>query len=75
MQTPVRYYITCDDDRPVVRTIPVADHNRQDAVEQPVAAGKTAQTAKDVPHENRKPRMSKLALAKARQLRVRAHHS
>jgi len=26
MQTPVRFYITQDDDRPVVRTIPVASH-------------------------------------------------
>ena len=26
MQTPVRFYITQDDDKPVVRTIPVASH-------------------------------------------------
>jgi hypothetical protein len=26
MQTPVRFYITQDDDQPVVRTIPVASH-------------------------------------------------
>ena len=26
METPVRYYITQDDDRPVVRTVPVTTH-------------------------------------------------
>jgi hypothetical protein len=75
MQTPVRYYITCDDDRPVVRTIPVAVRNRKVSVDQPAVPSAATQAAQDVPRENRKPRVSKLALGKARQLRARAHHS
>ncbi len=32
METPVRYYITQDDDRPVVRTVPVTTHPLPKAV-------------------------------------------
>lgn len=35
MQTPVRYYITQDDDRPVVRTVPVSTHPLPKAVVRP----------------------------------------
>jgi hypothetical protein len=34
MQTPVRYYITRDDDRPVVRSIPVAMRPEPDKLEE-----------------------------------------
>jgi hypothetical protein len=36
MQTPVRYYITRDDDRPVVRSIPVAMRPEPNKLEEQV---------------------------------------
>ncbi|HET8522691.1 MAG TPA: hypothetical protein VFL82_05620 [Thermomicrobiales bacterium] len=74
MQTPVRYYITCDDDRPVVRTIPVAVRSNPRPVEQPDAAATLAVSGQDASRQH-KPRVSKLSLVKARRLRMRAHHS
>jgi hypothetical protein len=37
MQTPVRYYITRDDDRPVVRSIPVAMRPEPNKLEEQLA--------------------------------------
>jgi len=35
VETPVRYYITQDDDRPVIRTVPVTTHPLPKAVQRP----------------------------------------
>ena len=37
MQTPVRYYITRDDDRPVVRSIPVSVRPQPRKLEDPIS--------------------------------------
>jgi len=45
MQTPVRYYITRDDDRPVVRSIPVSMRPEPHRLEEQISADAEQKTA------------------------------
>jgi len=49
VETPVRYYITQDDDRPVVRTVPVTTHPLPRATPRPAEQAAPSVKACSVP--------------------------
>ena len=64
METPVRYYITQDDDRPVVRTVPVTTHPLPRAVQRPDEA--TVAEAASTPERPKRGPVRRIVRAAAR---------
>ena len=65
METPVRYYITQDDDRPVVRTVPVAKHPLPVVAERPAEGAPRAQACSVPPKRGPVRRIVRAAARKA----------
>ena len=70
METPVRYYITQDDDQPVVRTVPVTTHPLPKASQRP--AEPAAATASPTPARPKRGPVRRIVRAAARKAHLAA---
>jgi hypothetical protein len=66
MATPIRYYITCDDDRPVVRSIPVSVRETEPVANcaQPASVAEPAAPATASAERRRVPRLVRSAMGR-----------